>query len=200
MKRLTILAGLLALITTAAFISFAPLRAEDPVPANVEGMFKEIKSDLQEIKQELAEIKKALAELKAAPVKPEPHPANQDEAALNVAEQWLAAIFGGDLKTAMSLMDVPFAFEGDKIILTEEKLHDEFKELVELVKDEDMGVDEITLEVVRTYKPGRKEEEILKGILPKGGVIVRAEHEDEDEPLIIYIRPGENPRVVGFKD
>lgn len=200
MKRLTILAGLLALIAAAAFMGFAPLRAEDPASADVKEMFREIKSDLQEIKTELAEIKKALAELKAAPPRPEPHPANQDEAALKVAEQWLAAIFGGDLKTAMSLMDVPFAFEGDEIILTEEKLHDEFKELVELVKDEDMDIDKITLEVVRTYKPGGKEEEILKGILPKGGVIVRAEHEDEDEPLIIYIRPGENPKVVGFRD
>ena len=200
MKRFTILAGLLALIAAAAFISFAPLRAEDPAPANVEKMFKEIKSDLQEIKTELAEIKKTLAELKAAPVKPEPHPTNQEEAALKVAEQWLTAMFGGDLETAMSLMDVPFAFEEDKIILTEEKLRDEFKGLVEFLEDEDMGIDKITLEVVRTYKPGKKEEKILKSVLPKGGIIVRAEHEDEDEPLIIYIRPGENPKVVGFKD
>ncbi len=200
MKHLTILAGLLALIATAAFISFAPLRAEDPAPANVEKMFKEIKSDLQEIKTELAEIKKALAELKAAPVKPEPHPANQDEAALKVAGQWIAAIFDGDLETAMSLMDVPFAFEEGEIILTKEKLREKFKELVKGAKEEDMGIDKVSLEIAKSYKPGKKEEKLLESVLPKGGVFVRARHEDEKDLLILYIRPGENPKVVGFRD
>ena len=198
MKRLAILSGLLALIATAAFISFAPLRAEDPAPANVEKMFKEIKSDLQEIKTELAEIKKTLAEMKAAPVKPEPHPANQEEAALKVAGQWFDAFVKRDIKAIMPTMGLPFAFDGD-IIETEEDLLKEVKGVLE----EDWGeISNVQYETIKSYKPSKEENEIIRRVLPGGGTFVRISVtvEGDNEAVIIYIRPGDNPKIVGFKD
>ena len=205
MKRSIITGGLLSLVVSVVILGIVPLQAQDPAQDNVEKMFKEIKSELAEIKKDLAEVKAMIAELRPVapdtPDTPEPKEwsAAEKQGALELTAKWYDALTERDIEAIMSEMDVPFALE-DEIIETEEDLR-------EMVEEEwfEEDIDEFSgarYDIIESLDLHEDEQKIIDRILPKGGIFIRvtiSKGKDEDS-IILAVRPGDNPKIVGLAD
>ena len=115
--------------------------------------------------------------------------------ATSVAAVWFDALNNGDVATALSLSDVPFAFDGSKIIDKTADLEKAYRKLSESkgkidIEPHEVNVTTTNSKIDRDCVP--QHYLVVNFVLPSAGANMPA------RSFKVCIRPGDTYKVIGF--
>ena len=117
------------------------------------------------------------------------------EAAESAAVAWFKALTRGDVAKVLSLSDVPFAFNGSKIVDKSEHLKKAYEALVKSKGTQNVQIGDVTVTTASSR--------VVKGCVPQHYFVVNlvvpaAEANVGLKGIPVGIRPGDTCRVIGF--
>jgi len=112
------------------------------------------------------------------------------EKAKAAAEAWFNALTGADVKKSMALSATPFAWDGRQIVEKTADLEKLYQKVAEKKGARTLKPDSVTVADDKL--------EIADRCFPVDRIIVMVKIEDEG--IAVCVRPGDEYKVVGFRD
>jgi hypothetical protein len=112
-----------------------------------------------------------------------------------LGQRWVGALLQGRVDDVMSLSDVPFNWDGKKIVPT----RDELRKLLDSVV-EDKGARTIRVEEAFLVPAADTARAAERFALLQAPSLIYCKAVIGDEGVLVAIRPGKTPKVAGFRD